>query len=157
MMMIMMMMRVVYGGEWVVRGAAMGEAATVWLPEGKGSAWPEGVRDKNLIYGGMFVTRIARSFGLLTNEMRDALSIEPPPHIFKKKSLISIGFIIELQNGICVWPATPAVEEEDEAEEEARGDAGNEGAGSSADTYRNMSQGDWQVCQAQLMDQQDEH
>ncbi|GJY75812.1 hypothetical protein Tco_0480928 [Tanacetum coccineum] len=72
--------------------------------------------------------------------MRDALSIEPPPHIFKKKSLISIGVIMELQNGICVWPATPAVEEEDEAKEEARGDAGNEGAGSSADTYRNMSQ-----------------
>nr|GEY06947.1 hypothetical protein [Tanacetum cinerariifolium] len=40
--------------------------------------------------------RIARSFGLLTNEMRDALSIEPPPHVFKKKSLISMGVIMEL-------------------------------------------------------------
>ncbi|GJW67948.1 hypothetical protein Tco_0122372 [Tanacetum coccineum] len=28
------------------------------------------VRDKSVIFGGMFVTRIARSFGLLTNEMR---------------------------------------------------------------------------------------
>ncbi|GJZ03453.1 hypothetical protein Tco_0536728 [Tanacetum coccineum] len=44
------------------------------------SKYLKAIRDKNLIYGGMFVTRIARSFGLLTNEMRDALSIEPPPH-----------------------------------------------------------------------------
>nr|GEU63862.1 hypothetical protein [Tanacetum cinerariifolium] len=115
-----------------------------------------GARDKNLIYGGMFVTRIARSFGLLTNEIRDALSIEPSPHVFKKKLLISVGFIMELQNGICVWPATQAVEEEDEAEEEAGGDACNEGAGGSADMYRNMSQGDWQVRQARWMDQQNE-
>nr|GEY64820.1 hypothetical protein [Tanacetum cinerariifolium] len=34
---------------------------------------PKWARDKNFIYGGMFVTRIAWSFGLLTNEMRDAL------------------------------------------------------------------------------------
>ncbi|GJY27967.1 hypothetical protein Tco_0403734 [Tanacetum coccineum] len=56
-----------------------------------------GVRDKNLIYGGMLVTRIARSFGLLTNELRDALSIEPLPHVFKKKSLIAMGVNMELQ------------------------------------------------------------
>ncbi|GKD95924.1 hypothetical protein Tco_1379821, partial [Tanacetum coccineum] len=35
-----------------------------------------GVRDKNLIYGGMLVTKIARSFGLLTNELKDALTVE---------------------------------------------------------------------------------
>ncbi|GJY29308.1 hypothetical protein Tco_0405075 [Tanacetum coccineum] len=34
---------------------------------------------------------------------------------------------------------------------------GNEGVGGSADIYRNMSQGDWQVRQARWMDQQDEH
>ncbi|GJW88720.1 hypothetical protein Tco_0164060, partial [Tanacetum coccineum] len=75
----------------------------------------KGVRDKNLIYIGMLVTRIARSFGLLTNELRDALSIEPPPHVFKKKSLIAMGVIMELQNGICVWPAPREVEDEEEA------------------------------------------
>ncbi|GKA37603.1 retrovirus-related pol polyprotein from transposon TNT 1-94 [Tanacetum coccineum] len=103
------------------------------------SKYLKGVRDKNLIYGGMFVTRIARSFGLLTNKIRDALSIEPPPHVFKKKTLISIGVIMELQNGICVWPTTQAVEEEDKVEEEARGDASNEGASGSANMYRNIS------------------
>ncbi|GKB97514.1 hypothetical protein Tco_0983651 [Tanacetum coccineum] len=87
------------------------------------------VREKNLICGGMLVTRIARSFRLLTNEMMDALSVEPLPH----------------------------VKEDDEAEEAVKGEAGNEGAGGSADMYRNMSQGDWQVRQARWMDQQDEH
>ncbi|GKC15758.1 hypothetical protein Tco_1012540 [Tanacetum coccineum] len=114
------------------------------------------VRDKNLIYGGMLVTKIARSFGLLTNELRDALSIEPPPHMFKKKSLIAMGVLMELQNGICVWPAPRAVEEEEEVEEEAEGDAGHEGVGGSADIYHTMSQGDLPVCQAHWMDQQDE-
>ncbi|GJR99531.1 putative reverse transcriptase domain-containing protein [Tanacetum coccineum] len=99
--------------------------------------WPTigdggGVREKNLIYGGMLVTRIATSFGLLTNELRDALSIKPPPHVFKKKSLIAMGVIMELQNGICVWPAPRAVEEEEEAKEEPEGDAGHGGVGGSA-------------------------
>ncbi|GJT51618.1 zinc finger, CCHC-type containing protein [Tanacetum coccineum] len=49
------------------------------------------------------------------------------------------------------------VEEDDEAKEAAEGEAGNEGAGGSADMYRNMSQGDWQVRQARWMDQQDKH
>ncbi|GJX66044.1 hypothetical protein Tco_0300387 [Tanacetum coccineum] len=40
----------------------------------------KGVRDKNFIYGGMFVTRIARSFGLLTAEIVDVLSVEPPAY-----------------------------------------------------------------------------
>ncbi|GJZ45639.1 hypothetical protein Tco_0593235, partial [Tanacetum coccineum] len=53
-------------------------------------------RDKNLIYEGMLLTKIARSFGLLTDELRDALSIEPLPHVFKKKSLIEMGVLMEL-------------------------------------------------------------
>nr|GEW53416.1 hypothetical protein [Tanacetum cinerariifolium] len=90
------------------------------------SKYLKGVRGKNLIYRRMFVTRIARSFGLLTNKMRDALSIKPPPHVLKK-SLIAMGVIMELQNRLCVWPATRAVKEEEEAEEEAEGEAANEG------------------------------
>ncbi|GJW55610.1 hypothetical protein Tco_0099695 [Tanacetum coccineum] len=46
---------------------------------------------------------------------------------------------------ICVWPATRAVEEDDEAEEEADGEVANEEVGGSAEIYRNISQGDWQV------------
>ncbi|GKE28435.1 hypothetical protein Tco_1443819 [Tanacetum coccineum] len=79
-------------------------------------------------------------------------NVEPPPHVFKKKSLIAMGVVMELHNEVCFWPTTREVEEEDdednEADEAAKGEAGNEGAGGPADMYRNMSQGDWQVQQA---------
>ncbi|GJZ96672.1 hypothetical protein Tco_0669006 [Tanacetum coccineum] len=109
--------------------------------------WPS-IRD-----GGF---KIARSFGLFTYKMRDALSIEPPHHVFKKKAFIAMGVIMELQNEICVWLITRVVEEEKEAQEEAEGEATNEGAGGSVEMYRNISQGDWRVRQARWMDQQDE-
>ncbi|GKB56315.1 hypothetical protein Tco_0912501, partial [Tanacetum coccineum] len=85
----------------------------------------KGMREKNLIYGGMLVTRIARSFGLLTNEWRSALSVEPQPHVFKKKSLIAMGVVMELHGGVCVWPEAMAEEEEDDKAD----DEGDEGAG----------------------------
>ncbi|GKA35270.1 hypothetical protein Tco_0721761 [Tanacetum coccineum] len=88
----------------------------------------KGMREKNLIYGGMLVTRIARLLGLLTNEWRSALSVEPQPHVFKKKSLIAIGVIMELHDGMCVWPGNMAVEEEDDKGD----DEGDEGAGGDA-------------------------
>nr|GEZ16599.1 hypothetical protein [Tanacetum cinerariifolium] len=101
------------------------------------------IREKSLICKGMFVTTIAQSFRLLTNEMMGALSVEPFPHVFKKKSLISMGVVMELHNRACFWPVGREVEEEDEedneANEEAGGDVGNEGAKGSADMYRNMS------------------
>ncbi|GJR96692.1 zinc finger, CCHC-type containing protein [Tanacetum coccineum] len=119
-----------------------------------------GIREKSLICEGMFVTWIAQSYGLLNKEMMGALSVEPSPHVFKKKSLISMRVIMELHNGGCFWPAALETVEEDEeddkGDEAAGGDAGHEGAGGSVDMYRNMSQGDCQVCQARWMDQQDE-
>ncbi|GJZ37258.1 hypothetical protein Tco_0583449, partial [Tanacetum coccineum] len=36
------------------------------------------VRDKGVVYGGMFVTRLARYFKILTRPMMGALSVEPP-------------------------------------------------------------------------------
>ncbi|GJZ02324.1 hypothetical protein Tco_0520285 [Tanacetum coccineum] len=72
----------------------------------------KGVRDKNLFYREMLVTKIARSFGFLTGKLRGALSVESPPHMFKKNSLIAMGVIMELQNEMCVWPAPRAVKEE---------------------------------------------
>ncbi|GJS62328.1 zinc finger, CCHC-type containing protein [Tanacetum coccineum] len=95
---------------------------------------------------------------LLTNEMISALSVDPSPLVLKKKSLFSMGVVMELHNGACFWPATQEVkEEDDEADEAAGGDAGNKGVGGSADMYRNMSQGDWQVPQARWIDQQEKH
>ncbi|GKD12244.1 hypothetical protein Tco_1196651 [Tanacetum coccineum] len=104
----------------------------------------------------MFMTRIARSFGLLTNEMVSALNRKPLPHVYRKTSLVKMGVIMELHEGECCWPATREVVEEGEGEdEEGDGEGRNEGVGGSADIYRNMSQGDSQVRQARWMDQQD--
>ncbi|GJY42089.1 hypothetical protein Tco_0429359 [Tanacetum coccineum] len=126
-----------------------------------------GNREKSLICGRMFVTRIAQSYGLLTNEMMGALSVEPSPHVFKKKSLISMGVVMKLHNEGCFWPATREVaeedEEDDEGDEEAGGGAGHEGAGGSADMYRNMSKQDERahpmydhtVCQFQYLSTHD--
>ncbi|GJT19568.1 hypothetical protein Tco_0878274 [Tanacetum coccineum] len=113
------------------------------------------VKDKSVIFGGMFVTRIARSFGLLTNEMVSVLNREPPPHVYRKTSLVKMEVIMELHKGECCWPATREVAEEGD-DEEGDGEGGNEGVEGSTDIYRNMSQGDWQVRQARWMDQQDE-
>ncbi|GKE28236.1 hypothetical protein Tco_1443620 [Tanacetum coccineum] len=116
------------------------------------------IRDKSVIFRGMFVTRIAQSFGLLTNEMVSVLNREPPPHVYRKTSLVKMGVIMELYEGECCWPATREVVEEGEGDdEEGDGEGGNEGVGGSADIYRNMSQKDWQVRQARWIDQQDEH
>nr|GEU36119.1 retrovirus-related Pol polyprotein from transposon TNT 1-94 [Tanacetum cinerariifolium] len=94
----------------------------------------KGMKEKNLIYGGMLVTRIARSFGLLTNEWRSALSVEPQPHVFKKKLLIAMGVIINLNRGMCVWPRVVAMEEEDDEGDDdgVGGEVGREEAGGSA-------------------------
>ncbi|GJV43345.1 putative ribonuclease H-like domain-containing protein [Tanacetum coccineum] len=103
------------------------------------------VRDKSLIFRGMFVTRIARSFGLLTNEMVSVLNCEPPLHVYRKTSLVKMGVIMELHEGECCWPATRAVVEKGKGNgEEGDGEGGNEGVGGSANIYPNISQGDWQ-------------
>ncbi|GJZ41772.1 hypothetical protein Tco_0588658 [Tanacetum coccineum] len=116
------------------------------------------VRDKSVIFEGMFVTRIARSFGLLTNEMISVLNREPPPYVYRKTSLVKMGVIMEVNDGECCWPATGEVTEEGGSDdEEGDGEGGNEGIWGSADIYRNMNQGDWQVRQAQWMNQQDEN
>ncbi|GJY01830.1 hypothetical protein Tco_0359982 [Tanacetum coccineum] len=115
------------------------------------------VREKSVIFEGMFVIRIAWYFGLLTNEMVSVLNRETPPHIYRKTSLVKIGVIIELHEGECCWPATRKVAKEGGGEdEEGDGEARNEGIRGFTDMYRNMSQGDWQARQASWMDQQDE-
>ncbi|GJZ55378.1 hypothetical protein Tco_0610571 [Tanacetum coccineum] len=86
------------------------------------------VREKSVIFRGMFVTMMARSFSLLTNEL-----------------------------GECFWLATREVAGEGGGDdEEGDGEGGNEGIGVFVDNYRSMSQGEWQVHRAQWMVQQDE-
>ncbi|GJU14867.1 hypothetical protein Tco_1142833 [Tanacetum coccineum] len=94
-------------------------------------------RDMSVLCGGVFVTRIARSFGLLSMEMVDALSIEPKARTFTKKSLITIGVIMELDWGNCYWPTTQGFGDDDKEEEDVE-------AKEPARAYRDISRGDWQ-------------
>nr|GFA97489.1 hypothetical protein [Tanacetum cinerariifolium] len=61
----------------------------------------KGIKDKSVIFERMFVTKIAWSFGLLTDEMVSVLNREPPPHVYRKTSLVKIGVIMELYGGEC--------------------------------------------------------
>ncbi|GKB39039.1 hypothetical protein Tco_0883981 [Tanacetum coccineum] len=83
------------------------------------------VRDKSVIFRGMFVTRIAWSFGLLTNEMVSVLNREPPPHVYRKASLVKMRVIMELHEGECCWPVTRRVLEEGKGDDE-KGDGEGE-------------------------------
>ncbi|GJY37089.1 hypothetical protein Tco_0422467 [Tanacetum coccineum] len=67
------------------------------------------VKEKSVIFGGMFETRMARSFGLLTNKLVSVLNREPPSHVYRKTSLIKMGVIMELHKGEYFWPATREV------------------------------------------------
>nr|GEX35883.1 hypothetical protein [Tanacetum cinerariifolium] len=76
------------------------------------------VRDKGWIFRGMFVTKIAWSFGLLTEEMVVVLNRKPPPDVYRKTSLVKMGVIMELHEGECCWTATRGVVEEDKGDGE---------------------------------------
>nr|GEV13704.1 hypothetical protein [Tanacetum cinerariifolium] len=83
------------------------------------------------------------------------LNCEPPPHVYRKTSLVKIGVIMKLYERECCWPATKGVVEESEGnDEEGNKERGNAGVGGSVDIYHNMSQGDWQVHQTRWMDRQ---
>nr|GEU33751.1 zinc finger, CCHC-type [Tanacetum cinerariifolium] len=53
----------------------------------------------SVLYGWMFVTRIARLFRLLSKEMVNALSVKPRAWTFTKKSLIVMEVIMKLDGG----------------------------------------------------------
>ncbi|GKA25457.1 hypothetical protein Tco_0711566 [Tanacetum coccineum] len=75
----------------------------------------------------------------------------------RKETTHRMRVIMELHEGKCCWPATREVTGEGGGDdEEGDGEGRNKGIGGSADNYRNMSQGEWQVHQAQWMGQQDE-
>nr|GEU42049.1 hypothetical protein [Tanacetum cinerariifolium] len=72
----------------------------------------KGVREKSVIFRGMFAMKIARSFGLLMEEMVRLLSCEPHLHVYRKTSLVNMEFIIELHEGVCCWPNTRGIIDE---------------------------------------------
>ncbi|GJQ97052.1 hypothetical protein Tco_0008191 [Tanacetum coccineum] len=120
------------------------------------------IRDEDLMYGGMFVTRLAQSLRILTRDLMDVIillavhwehssrvDIKTLRTWFSSHSMIV--FFKYTNEGTCYWLAMRRVREDDEVEE-----AAEEEAVGSSDAYWNMSKGDWQVCQVLWMDQQDE-
>ncbi|GKC96895.1 hypothetical protein Tco_1162337, partial [Tanacetum coccineum] len=118
--------------------SGLSRAETVKVSHLLAEFWPR-IEDGGFNVGKMKVASI-RDLKIM-----DALSVEPLPHVFKKKSLIAIRVVMELHNEACFWPATREVEEDDEAKEVNEGEAGNEGAGGSADMYRDISQGNMKM------------
>ncbi|GJU80342.1 hypothetical protein Tco_1282707 [Tanacetum coccineum] len=118
-------------GEFIVRGMSMKKIRDPRVRI---------ARDVNVLCRGMFVTRIPRSFGLLSSAMVDAVSVEPRAHTFIKKSLVTMEIVMELDGGTCCWPTIRGIREGDEVEEEGEGFVG---------AYKDMSRGYWQARQGQ--------
>ncbi|GKE36535.1 hypothetical protein Tco_1459940, partial [Tanacetum coccineum] len=59
----------------------------------------------------------------------DALHVKPKAHVFKKRSLITMGVVMDIGGGTCCCSATRQVREEDEVEETANEEAGGSAEG----------------------------
>ncbi|GJU86186.1 hypothetical protein Tco_1293732 [Tanacetum coccineum] len=94
----------------------------------------ETVKTTHVLMGFWPTIGIARSFGLLTIAMVDALSVEPQAHVFNNKSLIAMGVLMDLGGETYCWPATHQIRDDDEVEE-----AANKEARGFANIYRNMT------------------
>ena len=104
------------------------------------------------ICGGMFVTRLARSYGVLRPEIMGYLSSQNC-RVVKSKSLGQMNVVMMLATGLWTWYAPPGQGQEDDDEEEEQEQGGY--AVGSEDYYRNMSRGDWQAHQGAWMGQMD--
>ena len=75
-----------------------------------------GTRSTDNIYGGMFVTRLARSYGILRPEVVDYLS-STRCRTVKSKSLSQMGVVNELHRNHWIW-ANPNPDDDDDEDEE---------------------------------------
>jgi hypothetical protein len=66
----------------------------------KTSVWE---RDSDKIYGGMFVTRLARSYGILVPEIMGYLSDCGACRVLRAKSLKQMSIVMELGDGSYTW------------------------------------------------------
>lgn len=107
-----------------------------------------GERDIDKVYGGMFVTRLARSYGLLTPPIMGYLSDCGSCRVVRAKSLRQMNIVMLQGNGTYVWYADggPDDVDDDDDDEEAPQQHQFEGYGvGTADYYRHMGRGDWQA------------
>jgi hypothetical protein len=119
-----------------------------------------GERDGDKIYGGMFVTRLARSYGILVPEIMRYLSDCGACRVVKAKSLKQMSIVMELGDGSYAWyvvGGVPAAGDDDEDDDEGalQQQKYEDYEVGSAHYYRHMSRGDWQVHQGAWMGQVD--
>ena len=76
-----------------------------------------GDRESDRIYGGMFVTRLARSYGVLRPEILDYLS-GSSCRIVKSKSLRQMDVVMELDAGNFVWYVLGGPDEDEEDDDD---------------------------------------
>ncbi|GKA89446.1 hypothetical protein Tco_0811258 [Tanacetum coccineum] len=72
-----------------------------------------------LNYSTFIASTPMRSSATFHTDLLSTLSVKPSPHVFKKKSLISMEVVMELHNGECFWPAARELVEEDDKDDEA--------------------------------------
>jgi hypothetical protein len=112
-----------------------------------------GERDIDKVYGGMFVTRLARSYGLLTPQIIGYLSDCGNCRVVRAKSLRQMSIVMPERNGTYRWyeKGGPDIEEDadDEVDPQQHQFQGYEEG--TADYYRHMSRGDWQARQGAWM------
>nr|GEW90702.1 hypothetical protein [Tanacetum cinerariifolium] len=106
--------------------------------------WPT-IKDDEFIVGGIAIKKIQDLRVMLAHRCI-VTTISG-----RKKSLIVMGIVMDICGWMCYWPTTHQVREDDDVEE-----ADDEEASGSVEVYQNMSRTDWQVRQAQRMDQHDE-
>lgn len=107
----------------------------------------------------MFVTRLARSYGLLTPEIMGYLSDCGTFRVVRAKSLKQMNIVMELVNGPYTWyiaGGPDGVEDDDDDDEGApQQPLFKDYEVGSADYYRHMGRGDWQTHQGAWMGQVD--
>ena len=108
----------------------------------------------------MFVTRLARSYGLLVPQIMGYLSDCGACRVVRAKSLRQMNIVIQLANGSYTWylaggPDGTEDDDDDDDEGAPQQHQFRDYVVGSADYYRHMGRGDWQAHQGAWMGQVD--
>ena len=107
-------------------------------------------REGDRIYGGMLVTRLARSYGILGHEIMRYLGSDSACRVVKVRSLKQMEVVMEMEDGTFIWfnvggNVDPGSDEDEDEPQQQHPHGGYEAG--TADYYWHMSPGDWQAHQ----------
>ncbi|GJX54028.1 hypothetical protein Tco_0282397 [Tanacetum coccineum] len=105
-----------------------------------------------LIYGSMYVTRLARSYGILAHAIYVSLSTETHVTTIGKKSLTPLYIIFVSILGVFEWfPIEQDPIAQDDKDEEHELEQNGDEVRSSPNEFKGMSRGDWKAHQGSWM------